>query len=68
MASIAISRFPEATYIYCDQAGDCMRVIQSPPSSGVFLNELLCCVDRLGNAFDCLLDNTSRNPLDSLGD
>lgn len=45
-----------------------MRVMQSPPSSGVFLNELFRCVDRLGDAFDCLLDNTSRNPLDSLGD
>lgn len=45
-----------------------MGLMQSPKSSGVFLNEFLRCVDRLGNAFDGLLDNTSRNSLDSLGD
>jgi hypothetical protein len=42
--------------------------MQSPTSSGVLLNELLRCVDRLRNAFDSLLDNTSRNSLDSLSD
>ena len=48
--------------------GDCRILIQSPPISGVFLNEFLCRVDRRGNAFDCLLDNTRSNPLDSLSD
>jgi hypothetical protein len=42
--------------------------MQSPPSSGVFLNELLRCVDSRGDTFDCLLDNTGRNSLDSLSD
>jgi hypothetical protein len=45
-----------------------MILMQSPTSSGVFLNELFRCVDRRGDAVDCLLDNTSRNTLDSLSD
>lgn len=45
-----------------------MGLMPSPVNSGVFLNEFLRGVDRMGNAFDCLLDNTSGNALDSLSD
>jgi hypothetical protein len=34
----------------------------------VFLNEFLCCVDRLFGARDCLLYNTSRNSAYALSD
>jgi len=42
-------------------------VTQSPQNSGVFLNEFLGSVDRLGHSFDRLLDNATCNALDSLG-
>jgi hypothetical protein len=34
----------------------------------VILYELLGCVDSLSDAFPCLLDNTGRNTLHTLGD
>jgi hypothetical protein len=36
--------------------------------SGVVLDKFLCCVDRLADAFDGLLNHTASNPLDSLDD
>jgi hypothetical protein len=42
--------------------------MQSPISSGVLLNELLRRVNRLSNAFHCLLDHAGRNALNPFGD
>lgn len=42
--------------------------MQPPIRSGVLLNELLRCIDRVGHTFDCLLNYASRNALHPLGD